>query len=52
MALGDGVLVNKGDIVAKGQQIGIVSNATAPAEPRMHFEVRRGSESLDPMQFL
>ena len=48
----DGVLVNKGDIVAKGQQIGIVSNATAPAEPRMHFEVRRGSESLDPMLFL
>ena len=48
----DGVLVNKGDIVAKGQQIGIVSDATAPAEPRMHFEVRRGSESLDPMQFL
>lgn len=48
----DGVLVNKGDIVRAGQQIGIVSNAAAPAEPRMHFEVRRGSESLDPMQFL
>lgn len=48
----DGVLVNKGDIVSAGQQIGVVSNATAPAEPRMHFEVRRGSESLDPMQFL
>lgn len=48
----DGVLVKKGDIVSEGQQIGVVSNATAPAEPRMHFEVRRGSESLDPMQFL
>ena len=48
----DGVLVKKGDVVRSGQQIGIVSNATAPAEPRMHFEVRRGSESLDPMQFL
>ncbi|MEM1298793.1 MAG: peptidoglycan DD-metalloendopeptidase family protein [Pseudomonadota bacterium] len=48
----DGVLVNKGDIVRAGQQIGIVSDAAAPAEPRMHFEVRRGSESLDPMQFL
>ncbi|MFK7943851.1 MAG: peptidoglycan DD-metalloendopeptidase family protein [Paracoccaceae bacterium] len=48
----DGVLVKKGDIVQAGQQIGIVSNAAAPAEPRMHFEVRRGSESLDPMQFL
>lgn len=48
----DGVLVNKGDQVRRGQQIGIVSNAAAPAEPRMHFEVRRGAESLDPMQFL
>ena len=48
----DGVLVNKGDNVRRGQQIGIVSNAAAPAEPRMHFEVRRGAESLDPMSFL
>lgn len=48
----DGVLVNKGDIVKSGQQIGIVSDAAAPAEPRMHFEVRRGAESLDPTQFL
>ncbi|MEM9060793.1 MAG: peptidoglycan DD-metalloendopeptidase family protein [Pseudomonadota bacterium] len=47
----DGVLVNKGDRVQKGQQIGIVSDAAAPAEPRMHFEVRRGAESLDPMSF-
>ena len=47
----DGVLVNKGDRVVAGQQIGIVSNAAAPAEPRMHFEVRRGAESLDPMSF-
>lgn len=48
----DSVSVKKGDIIASGQQIGVVSNAAAPAEPRMHFEVRRGAESLDPMQFL
>ncbi len=48
----DGVLVNKGDLVSRGQQIGIVSDAASPAEPRMHFEVRRGAESLDPMLFL
>ncbi len=48
----DGVLVNKGDVVSSGQQIGIVSDAAAPAEPRMHFEVRRGAESLDPQKFL
>lgn len=48
----DDVSVKKGDIIASGQRIGVVSNAAAPAEPRMHFEVRRGAESLDPMQFL
>lgn len=48
----DNVTVSKGDIVQAGQAIGVVSNATAPAEPRMHFEVRRGAESLDPMLFL
>ena len=48
----DGVTVKKGDAVRGGQRIGVVSNAGAPAEPRMHFEVRRGAESLDPMLFL
>ena len=48
----DNVTVKKGDLVRSGQKIGVVSNATAPAEPRMHFEVRRGAESLDPSQFL
>ncbi len=48
----DDVRVQKGDIVQAGQRIGSVSKATAPAESRMHFEVRRGAESLDPMQFL
>ena len=48
----DKVTVKKGEIVHRGQKIGVVSNAGAPAKPRMHFEVRRGAESLDPMPFL
>lgn len=44
----DRVTVTKGDIVSQGQRIGVVaSNST----PRMHFEVRKGAESLDPEQF-
>jgi murein DD-endopeptidase MepM/ murein hydrolase activator NlpD len=42
------VTVRKGDIVDQGQKIGVVSPAT---QPRMHFEVRRGAESLDPAKF-
>lgn len=43
------VIVAKGDIVRKGQKIGVVSPAV---EPRMHFEVRRGAQSMDPMKFM
>lgn len=44
----DRVNVGKGDIVSQGQKIGVVaSNST----PRMHFEVRKGAESLNPERF-
>lgn len=44
----DNVTVGKGDIVSQGQKIGVVaSNPT----PRMHFEVRKGAESLNPERF-
>jgi len=46
------VTVRKGDIVRAGQTIGVVSDASAPAEPRLHFEVRRGATVLDPTLFL
>ena len=42
------VTVRKGDKVRQGQQIGVVSPAV---DPRMHFEVRKGTESLDPEEF-
>src|SRR5690625_1263515 len=48
----DNVSVQKGDRVSAGQSIGVVSAASGGEEPLMHFEVRRGAESLDPMQFL
>lgn len=44
--------VIKGDTVRRGQRIGVVADAASPAEPRMHFEVRRGAESVDPMDYL
>lgn len=44
----EGVNVAKGDLVRQGQPIGKVAATT---EPRMHFEVRKGAESLDPEQF-
>ena len=42
------VTVVKGDFVSQGQKIGVVSPAT---QPRMHFEVRHGADSMDPERF-
>lgn len=45
----DGLTVKKGDSVKRGQKIGTV-RAASPSF--LHFEVRKGVDSLDPMTFL
>jgi murein DD-endopeptidase MepM/ murein hydrolase activator NlpD len=45
----DALKVKKGDTVSRGQQIGVV-RAASPSF--LHFEVRKGVDSLDPMSFL
>ncbi|MCX7365933.1 MAG: M23 family metallopeptidase [Alphaproteobacteria bacterium] len=47
----DSLLVKKGDAVKKGQTIA-KSGASGGGEPRLHFEVRRGNRTLDPMTVL
>jgi len=44
-----GVTLSKGDTVSRGQQIGVVADGD-PAN--LHFEVRRGTDSVDPGPFL
>lgn len=48
----DGVDLKKGALVSRGQQIGTVAQPPSGSEGRMHFEVRRGAESLDPTRFI
>lgn len=45
----DGITVKKGDKVTRGQTIATV-HASDP--PFLHFEVRKGFESVDPMDYL
>ncbi len=45
----DSLSVKKGDAVSRGQSIGKVR---AGDPPRMHFEVRNGFDSVDPMKYL
>ena len=44
----DNVSVSKGTKVARGQQIATVA---ASDKPRLHFEVRRGTEAVDPTPY-
>ena len=46
------VLVTRGQKIQRGQVIARVGATGAVTEPQLHFEVRRGSRALDPMDYL
>lgn len=48
----DRVHVARGDVVKRGQAIGTVGSTGMVANPQLHFEVRKGIESLNPSKYL
>ncbi|MBE7027402.1 MAG: hypothetical protein E7407_00025 [Ruminococcaceae bacterium] len=48
----DELLVNNGDVVAKGDIIARVGNTGRSTGPHLHFEVRRGDVPIDPLEYL
>lgn len=48
----DRALVERGATVQRGEKIGIVGATGSVTEPQLHFEVRRGSQAVDPADFL
>lgn len=48
----DRLLVGRGDLVERGETIGTVGSTGAVDGPQLHFEIRRGSEALDPALYL
>ena len=46
------LLATRGQKVQRGQVIARVGSTGAVSEPQLHFEVRRGSRALDPMDYL
>jgi murein DD-endopeptidase MepM/ murein hydrolase activator NlpD len=46
------LLVKKGDKVKRGQTIARVGATGAVFGPQLHFEIRKGTEPVDPMTFL
>jgi murein DD-endopeptidase MepM/ murein hydrolase activator NlpD len=45
-------LVARGDVVERGQRISSVGTTGAVTFPQLHFEVRQGRKSSDPMKYL
>lgn len=48
----DDVSVSKGDVIRRGQAIGTVGSTGSVSKPQLHFEVRRGVESINPENYL
>ncbi len=48
----DALLVGRGDVVDKGAAIARVGRSGGVTEPQLHFEIRRGTEAVDPRPLL
>ncbi|GIK98332.1 MAG: hypothetical protein BroJett029_25410 [Alphaproteobacteria bacterium] len=46
------LLVQRGDNVVRGQTIARVGQTGNVSSPQLHFELRRGAEAVDPMEYL
>lgn len=46
------LLVNRGDTVRRGQVIARVGQTGNVSSPQLHFEIRKGTQAVDPEQFL
>lgn len=48
----DQLLVRKGDAVRKGQQIATVGATGNVTTPQLHFEIRKGTEAVNPADYI
>lgn len=48
----DALLVKRGDSVVRGQTIARVGQTGNVSTPQLHFELRRGTEAVDPVKYL
>jgi murein DD-endopeptidase MepM/ murein hydrolase activator NlpD len=51
-AHGETVMVRRGDTVRRGQTIGQVGSTGSVTSPQLHFEVRKGTQAVDPIRLL
>ena len=46
------IFVQEGDSIKKGQPIGRAGNSGAVTGPHLHYEIRRGKETADPLEYM
>ncbi len=46
------VFIEKGRLVKRGERIGSVGSTGNVRSPQLHFEIRKGKESVNPLEFL
>jgi murein DD-endopeptidase MepM/ murein hydrolase activator NlpD len=46
------MLVKRGDVVKRGQTIAKVGSSGNVASPQLHFQIRKGKKTLNPMRYL
>ena len=44
--------VKKGDVIRRGQVVATSGQTGNVSSPQLHFELRKGSTPVDPMQYL
>lgn len=48
----DKINIKRGDVIKRGQSIGTVGSTGSVDKPQLHFEVRRGTEAINPTRYL
>lgn len=48
----DALLVSKGDSVRRGQKVATVGASGSVSTPQLHFELRKGTQAVNPMDYL
>lgn len=48
----DGFNVKRGQVIKRGFKIGTVGSTGSVSKPQLHFEVRRGTEAINPKRYL
>jgi murein DD-endopeptidase MepM/ murein hydrolase activator NlpD len=46
------IAVVEGQKVERGDVVGVVGSSGRSTSPHMHYEVRRGGETVDPLRFI